>query len=291
MRKIFSTLTAIVAVAFMVDAVQADTQWQADGLGNWNGNWSDPAHWNPSVPTSTDKVTFPSSGGSGSYTVTLNIGPATGGSPTYNDCKYLDVHANATLSIPASNMLRIYDNGTNASLFDGKIVLAGNLSAIRLMGSTTFQPKTANTASDVDVIQGQNAGAFIDDDNNARTLTFAANGTSIPRMFGCLQVDVSFANNGLVNANSACTLSFISGTLSGSGAFLVSSDASAVLQIGSAVSATSLAADFIISVAGGTLDFDANVTTSGGACIKPGVISVALSKAFSASGGTPARCP
>ena len=49
----------------------ANVYWQQDGSGNWNGDWSERAHWSTGeVPTSTDKVFFPSV--DGDVTISVN---------------------------------------------------------------------------------------------------------------------------------------------------------------------------------------------------------------------------
>ncbi len=49
----------------------ANVYWQRDGSGNWNGDWSERAHWSTGeVPTSTDKVFFPSV--NGDVTISVN---------------------------------------------------------------------------------------------------------------------------------------------------------------------------------------------------------------------------
>jgi len=74
--------------------------------------------------------------------------------------------------------------------------------------------------------------------------------------------DGRLENNGTVECNVASgSLKLASGEVAGSGRFNVSAN-DAVLQIAAGVTATGLAADFLISN-GGILDVNANVTTSG----------------------------
>jgi len=62
---------AILAGALLsLPLAAADVTWQAVD-GNWNGDWSQTAHWSTgSLPTSSDKVIFPK--GNGDFTVTVN---------------------------------------------------------------------------------------------------------------------------------------------------------------------------------------------------------------------------
>lgn len=174
MRKLISALTAFVMAAFIVDSAWAQRTW--DG-GGGNGLWNTPANWSgDTLPTSADAVIFPAMGGP--YTVTMDANPGS--------CLYLDMHANATLSINASRRLDIYDNGSNNSVIDGQVQLAGSGATLRLNGSTTVTPKTS--AAHRIVIRGQHNDAVIDSDNGSRTLTLSSFSGVQARVAGALTV-------------------------------------------------------------------------------------------------------
>jgi hypothetical protein len=107
---------------------------------------------------------------------------------------------------------------------------------------------------------------------------------------GAGQVQGAFVNgaSGIVKANAAGVLEIKEGAIDDVDGALwrVESSASAFLRF--SVAPASLDGDFMI--AAGTLDIDASVSTAGGLCFTGGVLDVAPSVSFSAS-GAPASCP
>lgn len=253
-RTLLSNLTAFAFAAFIVDAALAvDKTWIGpNGAGNVaGGNWNTPAYWDTgSVPTSADRAVFPAGGGGVAYTVTIDIQPAV--------AQRLDVHAQCTLSIGANKRLELGSADGQTSDIDGQILLTSSSSALRFMFDHTVRPKSASGSPGV--IVGQDPSAKIDDDpSNASTLTLAMNSSALPVISGCLTIDCSFVNNGLVDANGACVFTLLSGAMTGNGEYRISG-ANATLNFAPGVTATSLNTYFNIQA--GTLDVDTNVQTS-----------------------------
>lgn len=285
MRKLFSTLTAIVMVAFIVDAAQAATKvWQASG-SNMGGNWNDTNHWVGGVIPipGSDDVQFPANSVSANtqYIVTLNVSNA--------EVRFLDMHTDAKLNLNG-NTFKLGTSDGQTSNVAGVIRLPDSSSMLEFNFSHTLAPKTISSVPVYGSIDGENDLASIKI-ANGKTLT---NQITIQ---GAIQIvpvsgSATFTNGsgGIVLANYNTggqeTLRINPGALgAGAGMFRVAL-AGAILRFdyGNA----SLTGDFKVSA--GTLDARATLATSGGLCFTGGAISVVAGASFGAT-GAPTNCP
>jgi hypothetical protein len=318
MRNLLSTLTAFAVSAFIVDAAyaQATSTWNGSVSSNWAtaGNWT-PSGGGGAPPASSDQIIIPDQS-------TTNNDPTVGVSGTY---AALRVQAGGYIQINSGNSLTITNSagfdldpasgGAAEALFEvgssgvsgGTLVLSGGGSdpidgELRLSHSASVFSITSSSAtvSGAGHVNGTNAAAEIrvaaNTSGSPITLTNSAVIEGMLKIRGMQpsagQEQGRFLNGatGVVRANAAGVLEFKEGDFrdAASGAkYVVNSNASAVLRFSVAPAAT-LLGDFMI--AAGTLDIDDSVSTSGGMCFTSGLIDVAASKSFSAT-GAPASCP
>jgi len=273
MRKLISTLTAIVMAVFIVDAASAaDRNWIGPGGGSGkNGNWNADANWSEGVqPTSSDRAIFPSNSAT-QYIVTVNSSEA---------CQSMSVHGDCLLDVVTSGTLAVGSADGQTSNIAGIVRLPNSTSIVRFDYDHTIAPLNS--------VYGFVRGV----DNSARVqLADNAQLTNQIYIEGALQLEpvtddaddgTAFLNDtsGVVraNLNNGTLILEASDLVAGAGAFQVSASG-AILRFN--VGDLSLTGQFTASA--GTLDFQASVTTSGQLSFTGGTIQVAASVSFSAS--------
>lgn len=310
MRKLFSTLTAIVLSGFIVDAAMADV-FDSVQSGDWNNgsNWTKVSGASVrTYPQATDtanlidgddmtltqnencdvlNVGVDSDLTIGIYTMTVtgSSGMAVSGSCAGSDGRVLLSGAGGTL----------VRSGGGTDDIDGRILLQTSTSKLQITSSNLV----FSGVGDLEGFHNQAQIEIADDINFTNEL--CCNGG----MHGAFEIrgldnetprDHGFINNGRVTADHANSgggdadyqLTAYSGKFSGSGAYFVSV-ATAELEFRAGVVATSQAVSFFMSAAG-TLDLQESVSTSGGVNFTAGLIQVAASKSFSATGAPDDPC-
>ncbi len=183
------------------------------------------------------------------------------------------IFANSRLVVQDGGTLLLTGGGT--SLVDGLVVLEG-------LGSRARVRANGHTLAGTGSIIGEHNLATIDDDPVDSAELTVAPGFTIE---GALRICLDLVNNGTVRANDATTpgsrdrLTLDSGRFTGSGVFEVNTAGAFLKFDATGVTATGLGTGFTLSA--GTLDCDANVTTTGNLSFTGGKIDVAGGVTFS----------
>jgi hypothetical protein len=255
-RGILTTAAIFAALMFAVN-VQADNTFQPA-----SGDWSDGGNWTGGVPADGDHVVIPD--GSTCYVDedgrADSFAVANGG--------YLIVEPGQTLAIDSNSTV---DQ-------DGGIILQGAGSVLQILVSLTISGDGS--------IVGQDDEARIDigadSDGTQRTLTstITIEGALLIQRTSSATVNMTFTNNGIVEANDTDDQLEISpNVVNGTGQWIVSTDPDAKLLF--SVSPTSLSGN--VTVSDGTLDIDENFETSGTLTQTGGKIDVEKQNYFQAS--------
>lgn len=315
MKRAILTTAAVFAAVLMLNApVLADSySW----TGSNNNNWDDPNNWSGGTADtypddSNDSATIPS--GSISNEPTVNVSVTVGSVEVQAD-RTVTMAANLTsgtltirrdakvftqtntLEVSSSSGLTIDPVGAGTEPGYLKVNAAGTVSLtgggthtingemhLQVTDSTLLISTNSATLSGDGVVEGQNNGAQILIADGMELI----NQTTIQ---GALTIDeesgsAEFDNRSLVRADRAGRIEVKNVTIrdtvsedSDHPRWKVSDNASAELRF--SIAATSLVGDFDIDT--GTLDIDANVTTSGNIDFSGGQIQVCGGMIFQAS--------
>lgn len=296
-RKLFATLTTLVIVGFIVDAAQADV-FQTNGTGG--GFWDAASTW---TRTSGSSNNYPQSGDTATVllndTVTLRQSEV---------CNVLTIQRDAVVSNPGAYVLTIAGTsgltidpigaGSAAGLLHvsgaGRVDLTGGAGTNTINGEMRLDNASAelritspnNTVilSGSGMVKGTVSGAKV---KINQSVTFD-NRCTIQGILEITKValatSTTFVNGsgGLVHANVSGLLRINPDALgAGAGDWQVSTSASAILRF--SVGNASQSGD--VTVSNGTLDVQADFTTSGDLYLSGNgtTISVSAGKTFQAS--------
>ena len=274
-RHFFTSAALVVAAMFIVDAASAET---GTYISKSNGAWSTVTIW---------KVDTDNNG-------TVDVDPATVKPTEINRVQIghivdvtgneaadtLDVTSSGVLNIQANKTLTLDndDAPTDHSLIDGTVNLEGDLSVLEFIDTD----HTIDFVSTKGTIAGASNTASISIGTGNPTVTnkvIIEGALEIRAASGKLTNDTG----GFVRANRSATpwtLTLYDGTFDGAGTYEVSTNSSAVLKFRAGVTATGLTG--AVTVSNGTLEVDANVTTTGNVVQTGGTIDVDDGDTFTA---------